>query len=243
MSEKRPKHGQKWPKCAPFVSNRLETINGPYLGLHGSKPNSESTNSTHNPPLFVVSKLENRPMRDPNYSCNLLEPEGSAARARLPALHRLPASASPAPSSHLRRSPAPSPTGCTWSSRTTPRCGSRKSGCTPTTWMISSKPASRGRANPTLNKTQQHHVGIEGTTFPFATYKPTTKKAGKDKYPFKQTHSDTLRNVVDSKDTMSLPNYSLTSHSPYRWKPELIESEDTILPIPMCHALPLIGTS
>ena len=50
---------------------------------------------------------------------------------------------------------------------------------------------------------------------------------------------------------MSLPNYSLTSHSPYRWKPELLglttpvlmESEDTVLPIPMCHALPLIGTS
>ena len=50
---------------------------------------------------------------------------------------------------------------------------------------------------------------------------------------------------------MHLPNYSLTSHSPYRWKPELVglttpvlmESEDAVLPLPMCHALPLIGTS
>ena len=57
--------------------------------------------------------------------------------------------------------------------------------------------------------------------------------------------------MVDSKPAMSLPNYSLTSHSPYRWKPELVglttpvpvESEDAVLPIPMCHALPPIGTS
>ena len=50
---------------------------------------------------------------------------------------------------------------------------------------------------------------------------------------------------------MAVPNYSLTSHSPYRWKPELVgltipvlmESEDAVLPLPMCHALPLIGTS
>ena len=50
---------------------------------------------------------------------------------------------------------------------------------------------------------------------------------------------------------MALPNYSLTSHSPYRWKPELVgltalvlmESEDAVLPLPMCHALPLIGKS
>ena len=42
-----------------------------------------------------------------------------------------------------------------------------------------------------------------------------------------------------------------TSHSRYRWKPELVglttpvlmESEDAVLPLPMCHALPLIGTS
>ena len=57
--------------------------------------------------------------------------------------------------------------------------------------------------------------------------------------------------MVDSKPTMALPNYSLTSHSPYRLKPELVglttpvlmESEDAVLPPPMCHALPLIWTS
>ena len=49
---------------------------------------------------------------------------------------------------------------------------------------------------------------------------------------------------------MSLPNHSLTSQPPYRCKPELVrlttpvlmESEDAVLPIPMRHALPLIGT-
>ena len=57
--------------------------------------------------------------------------------------------------------------------------------------------------------------------------------------------------MVDSEPAMALPNYSLTSHSPYRWKPELVgltrpvlmESEDAVLPLPICHALPLIGTS
>ena len=83
MSEKRPKNGQKWPKCALFVSNRPKTKNGPYLGLRGSKPNSEGTYPTRNPPLFVVSKLRNRPTRrlDPRTSGHLLEPEGSTARA------------------------------------------------------------------------------------------------------------------------------------------------------------------
>ena len=108
-----------------------------------------------------------------------------------------------------------------------------------------------GRANLTVNKTQRRHVGMEGTTLLLAAHKPTTKKAGKDKYPFKHSHLDTLRNVVDGKPALSLPNYSLTSHSSYRWKPELVgltvpvlmESEDSVLPIPMCHALPLIGTS
>ena len=111
--------------------------------------------------------------------------------------------------------------------------------------------ACTSRANPTVNKTQRRHVGMEGTTLLFAAHKPTTKKAGKDKYPFKHPHFDTLRNVVDRKPAMSLPNNSLASHSPYRWKPELVglttpvlmESEDSALPIPMCHALPLIGTS
>ena len=94
-------------------------------------------------------------------------------------------------------------------------------------------------------------MGTEGTTLLFAAHKPTTKKAGKDMYPFKHPHLDTLRYVVDSKPAMALPNYSLTSHSPYRWKPELVglttpvlmESEDAVLPLPMRHALPLIGTS
>ena len=111
--------------------------------------------------------------------------------------------------------------------------------------------ACTGRANPAVNKTQRRHVGTEGTTLLFAAHKPTTKKAGKDKYPFKHPLLDTLRYVVDSKPAMALPNYSLTSHSPYRWRPELVglttpvlmESEDAVLPLPMCHALPLIGTS
>ena len=50
--------------------------------------------------------------------------------------------------------------------------------------------ACTGRANPTVNKTQQRHVGTEGTMLLFAAYKPTTKKAGKDKYPFKHPHLD-----------------------------------------------------
>ena len=108
-----------------------------------------------------------------------------------------------------------------------------------------------GRANPTVNKTQRRHVETEGTTLLSAAHKPNTKKAGKDKYPFKHPHLDTLRYVVDSKPAMGLPNYFLTSHSPYRWKPELVglttpvlmDSEDLVLPIPLCHALPLIGTS
>ena len=111
--------------------------------------------------------------------------------------------------------------------------------------------ACTGRANPTVNKTQGRHVGTEGTTLLFAAHKPTTKKAGKGKYPFKHPHLDTLRYVPDSKPAMSPPNYSLTSHSPYRWKPELVglttpvlmESEDAVLPLPMCHGLALIGTS
>ena len=105
--------------------------------------------------------------------------------------------------------------------------------------------------NPAVNKTQRRHVGTEGTTLLFAAHRPTTNKAGKDKYPFKHPHLDTLRYVVESKAAMALPNNSLTSHSPLRWKPELVglttpvlmESEDAVLPLPMCHALPLIGTS
>ena len=111
--------------------------------------------------------------------------------------------------------------------------------------------ACTGRANPTVNKTQRRHVGTEGTTLLFAAHKPTTKKAGKDKYPIKHPHPDTLRYVVASKPALALPNYSLTSHFPHRWKPEfvglttpvLMESEDAVLPLSMCHALPVIGTS
>ena len=56
MSEKRPKNGQKWAACALFVSNTPKTKIRPYLGLHGSKPNSKGSSPTRNPPLFVVSK-------------------------------------------------------------------------------------------------------------------------------------------------------------------------------------------
>ena len=67
------------------MSNRPETKNGSYLGLRGSKPNSEGTYSTRNPPLFVVYKPQNRPTRhvDPYTGGHLVEPEGSPARARL----------------------------------------------------------------------------------------------------------------------------------------------------------------
>ena len=111
--------------------------------------------------------------------------------------------------------------------------------------------ACNGKANPSLNKTQQRHVEREGTRLLFAAQEPTTKKAGKDKCPFKHPHLNTLRNVVDSKPAIALPNYSLTSRSPYCWKPELVglttpglmESEDLVLSIPMCDALPLMWTS
>ena len=106
--------------------------------------------------------------------------------------------------------------------------------------------AYNGRANPTFNKTQPRHVGTEGTTLLFAAHKPTTKKAGKDKYPFKHPHLVTLRYVVDSKPAMALPNYSLTSHSTYCWKPDLVglttpvlmESEDAVLPCGWCLRRP-----
>ena len=119
----------------------------------------------------------------------------------------------------------------------------------PMTQMMSSKPAPGGRTP--LSTTQRHHVGTEGTALLFATHKTTTKKAGKDKYPFKHPHPDPLCYLVDSKPAMAVPKYSLNSHSPYGWKPELVglttpmlmESEDAVLPLPMWHAFPLIGTS
>ena len=111
--------------------------------------------------------------------------------------------------------------------------------------------AGNGKANPTVNITQQRHVEREGTRLLFAANESFTKKAGKDKFPFKHPHPHTISNVVDSKPPMALPHYSLTSHSPYCWRPELVGltmpvlmvSEDSVLSIPMCHALPLIGTS
>ena len=100
--------------------------------------------------------------------------------------------------------------------------------------------ACTGRAHPTINKTQRRHVGMKGTTLLFAAHKRTTKKAWKDKSPFKHPLLDSVRYVVDSKPAMSLPNHSLTSHSPYGWKPELLglttpvlmESEVAVLPPP-----------
>ena len=79
MSKIRPKNGQKWPECALFVSNSLKTKNGPYLGLRGSKSNSEGTYSTHNHPLFVVYKPQNRPTRrlDPRTNGHLVQLEGA----------------------------------------------------------------------------------------------------------------------------------------------------------------------
>ena len=72
------------PDCAQLVSNSPKTENGSYLGLRGSNLKSKGTYSTRNPPLFVVSKPQIPPTRrlDPCTSGHLVEPEGSAARAR-----------------------------------------------------------------------------------------------------------------------------------------------------------------
>ena len=63
MSRKRPKKAPRSSKC-----RTPETKNRPYLGLHGSKCDSEGTYSTRNPPLFVVSTPQNCPTGrlDPN---------------------------------------------------------------------------------------------------------------------------------------------------------------------------------
>ena len=84
MSEKRPKKAPKSPKNLRNAHQHPETKHGAYLGLRGSNLNSEGTYSTRNPPLFVVSKPQNRPTRhpDPHTSGHLVEPEGSQARAR-----------------------------------------------------------------------------------------------------------------------------------------------------------------
>ena len=67
------------------MSHTAKTNNGPYLGPRGSKPSSEGTYSTRNPPPFVVSKHRNRSTRrlDPRTSGHLVEPEGSPARAQM----------------------------------------------------------------------------------------------------------------------------------------------------------------
>ena len=44
------------PDCALFVRTNPKTENGWCLGLCGSHPNTEGTQSTRNPPLFVASK-------------------------------------------------------------------------------------------------------------------------------------------------------------------------------------------
>ena len=83
-----PRNGPKMAKsgrdCAHFVSTSPEINNGLYLGPRGSKSNSQGMESTCKPPLFVVSKPQNRPTRplDPHTSGHLLEPEGSPGRTR-----------------------------------------------------------------------------------------------------------------------------------------------------------------
>ena len=62
-----PRNGPKGAKNGPHWTQHLlaspKTKNGPYLGLRGSKPNSEGTLSTRTPPLFVVPKPHNPPTR------------------------------------------------------------------------------------------------------------------------------------------------------------------------------------
>ena len=43
MSKNRSENGPKWPECALFVSNGPKTKKGPYLGLRGSRWNSEGS--------------------------------------------------------------------------------------------------------------------------------------------------------------------------------------------------------
>ena len=79
-----PKMAKNGLECAQLVLSNPKPKNGPYLGLRGSKPNSEGTESTCNPPLFVVSQPQICPTRhlDPRTSGHLVEPEDSPARAR-----------------------------------------------------------------------------------------------------------------------------------------------------------------
>ena len=104
---------------------------------------------------------------------------------------------------------------------------------------------------PNCQQDATAQCGHGGHHLLFPAHKPTRKKARKEKYPFKHPNLDTLCNMVDSKPTMSLPNNSVASHSSYCWTPQLVglttpvpmKSDDYVLPIPMCHTVPLIGTS
>ena len=57
---------RKIPKClyiCVILSNTAKIKRLLYFGLCGSKPTSEGTYCTRNPPLFVISKPQNRPRR------------------------------------------------------------------------------------------------------------------------------------------------------------------------------------
>ena len=66
------------------VHQHPETKNGPYLGLRGSKTNSEGTWSNRHPPLFMASKPQTRPTRhvDLRTSGQLVQPEGRPAHTQ-----------------------------------------------------------------------------------------------------------------------------------------------------------------
>ena len=76
--------GAKKPQKLRNAHQHPETKNGPYLGLRGSKTNSEGTWSTRNPPLFMASKPQTRPTRhvDPRTSGQLVQPEGRPAHTQ-----------------------------------------------------------------------------------------------------------------------------------------------------------------
>ena len=55
MSKKRPKSGPKWPKIWHFGCQQPRTKDSSYLALRVSQSRFEGTQSTHKPPLLVVS--------------------------------------------------------------------------------------------------------------------------------------------------------------------------------------------
>ena len=65
-----PKMAKNGQKCVQLVTKSPKTKSGPYLGLVGQNKQYHGTQSTCNPPLFVVSKPQNRPTRrlDPRTS-------------------------------------------------------------------------------------------------------------------------------------------------------------------------------